>query len=206
MGPLQISNMEKLFMKEDKSKSNDFPVTFVGVEEGEKTPAFAVYQVDATGKPVKKLTTYSGKNLTIPADTGSVAFGPDVEDLASLSRESLATYRVAQKIDTWREQGIVLPRDVWNRFHFYYICVTGTLRKCRPWYWYLLDDIRLSTMFELAQPARIKPITAELNPHIIFPLRCQPLCDGIVEVYERECCCIRIHIPDLLCRLREILE
>ncbi|MGH2400607.1 MAG: hypothetical protein ACRDF6_12280, partial [bacterium] len=32
------------------------------------------------------------------------------------------------------------------------------------------------------------------------------MCDGIVEVYERICCCRRIHIPDLFDRLRDLLE
>jgi hypothetical protein len=70
----------------------------------------------------------------------------------------------------------------------------------------LIDDIRMTPMFELAQVARIKPITAELQPHILFPLRCQPLCDGIIEIYERECCCHHIHIPILIDRLRDILD
>jgi hypothetical protein len=80
------------------------------------------------------------------------------------------------------------------------------VRKCRPWFWDLIADVRLMPMFELAQVARIKPITAELQPHILFPLSCQPLCDGIIEIYERECCCHHIHIPGLLDRLRDILD
>src|SRR3546814_19073773 len=98
----------------------------------------------------------------------------------------LVSYRLEQKIDLWRKAGIVLPRDIWDRFHFHFACVSGSVRKCRPWYWDLLDNARLRPMFELAQIARIKPITAEMLPHIRFPLSCQPICDGVITIYERE--------------------
>lgn len=194
-------------MKKNKENPADFPVTFVGLKDGEQAPLFAAYQLDTAGRPVRKLGSYDGKVLKIDlGDVGSVALGPDVEDFKALPNDSLASYRVAQKIDLWHKQGLVLPRDIWDRFHFYFVCVTGKVHKCRPWFWDLIDDIRLRPMFELAQVARIKPITAERQPHILFPLRCQPLCDGIVEIYERECCCHHIHVPDLLTRLRDILD
>ncbi|HVK98606.1 MAG TPA: hypothetical protein VM553_02280, partial [Dongiaceae bacterium] len=46
----------------------------------------------------------------------------------------------------------------------------------------------------------------DLLPHLQFPLRCQPLCDGVIEIYERECCCHHFHLTDLLDRLRDVLE
>jgi hypothetical protein len=194
-------------MAKHDEKPIELPVTFVDLNEGEQAPRFAVYQLDLAGRPHKKLGSYDGKALRIDfGDVGAVALGPDVEDFKNLPGESLTTYRVEQTGELWRKQGLVLPRDIWDRFHFHFVCVTGTVRKCRPWFWDLLADVRLTPMFELAQVARIKPITAELQPHILFPINCQPLCDGIVEVYERECCCRRIHIPDILDRLREILE
>jgi len=194
-------------MAKPNQKPIDLSVTFVGLKDGEQAPRFAAYQLDSAGRPVKKLGGYDGKALRIDlGDARSIALGPDVEDFKTLPKESLASYRVAQNIDLWRRRGIVLPRDIWDRFHFHFVCVTGTVRKCRPWFWDLIDDIRFTQMFELAQVARIKPITAELQPHILFPLRCQPLCDGTIEIYERECCCHHIHIPILIDRLREILD
>ena len=164
-------------------------------------------ELDTAGRPARKLGSYDGKVLKLDlGDARSVALGPDVKDFKALPKESLVSYRPAQKIDLWRKQGIVLPRDIWDRFDFHFACVTGTVRKCRPWFWDLLADLRLAPMFELAQVARIKPITAELQPHILFPISCQPLCDGIIEIYERECCCHHIHIPILLDRLRDLLD
>jgi hypothetical protein len=197
----------EVIMEQASQKRIELPVHFVGLEEGEKAPRFAAYQLDASGLPVRKLGAFNGKTLSLePGDARSLALGPDVEDLSTLSRESLASYRLAENLDVWKSQGIVLGRDIWERFHFHFHCVSGTVRKCRPWFWKVLDDVRLSPALELAQPARIKPITAELLPHVYFPLRCQPVCDGVVEIYERRCCCSVIHIPDLLDRLRDILS
>ena len=194
-------------MPKSKETSLDLSVTFVDLMDGEEAPRFAAYQLDTAGRPVRKLGGYDGKVLKlVTGDARSVAFGPETEDFKSLPRESLVSYRLGQKIELWRKEGIVLGRDIWDRFHFHFACVSGTVRKCRPWFWELIDDIRLAPMFDLAQRARIRPITAELQPHILFPLSCQPLCDGTIEIYERECCCHHIHIPLLIDRLRDILD
>ena len=42
--------------------------------------------------------------------------------------------------------------------------------------------------------------------NIILPWTCLPLCDGVVEVYERVCCCPFIVWDDLIDRLRDILD
>lgn len=197
----------EIIVTKHNEKPIDLSVIFVGLKDGEQAPRFAAYRLDTAGRPVKKLGGYDGKALKIDIDDAVVvAFGPDVDDFKELPKESLISYRLGQKIDLWRKQGLFLPRDIWDRFHFHFACVTGTARKCRPWFWDRIDDIRLKPMFDLAQVARIKPITAELHPHLHFPLSCQPLCDGIVEIYERECCCHHIHIPNLLDRLRDILD
>lgn len=192
-------------MTAEKQKMIELKVNFAGLEPGEQAPRFAAYQLDSAGRPVRRIGSYDGQVLRF-ADTDTVAFGPDVEDFSTLPKESLVSYRVAQKIELWRRQGLVLARDVWQRFLFQFVCVSGTVRKCRPWFWDFLDDIRVAPALALVQEARIKPITADLLPHIWFPLRCQPLCDGIVEVYERECCCFHFPVPDLLDRLRGILD
>lgn len=187
--------------------SRNLPVTFVDLKSDEEAPCFAVYQLDEAGNAVEKLGRYDGSVLRVDfGNVETVSFGPDVEDLSSLPRERLTSYRVAEKKETWLKQGIVLPRIIWDHFHFFYTCVTGTVSKCHPWYWDIIAQNQFTPMVELAQAARIKPITAELEQHVLFPFNCHRLCDGNVEIYERECCCHHIHIPDLLIRLRDILD
>lgn len=194
-------------MTERSKNQNEFLVTFVGLKENEQAPRFAAYLLDAAGRPARKLSSNEGNLLKVDfGEAKTVALGPDVEDFSELPTESLTRYRVAEISELWRKQGIVLPDDTWNRFHFRYVCVSGSVRKCRPWYWDLVEDARLTPIFPIQQVTRIKPITAELQPHLLFPLSCHPVCEGIVEVYERECCCFHVHIPSLLERLRDILE
>lgn len=193
-------------MAKSTSDRAGLPVTFVGLEDGKTAPQFAAYQVDAAGQPLKKVGGFDGKVLQFDDAINVIAFGPDVENFKTLPKNALVTYRVPQMLDVWRKQGVVLARDIWDRFHPSFTCVSGTVSKCRPWFWDFLGDVLSAPMFELAQTARIKPINADLNPHIHFPFSCQPLCDAIVEIYARECCCHHVHIPDLLGRLRDILD
>lgn len=193
-------------MAKGNEKAANLAVTFVGIKEGESAPRFAAYQLDRAGKPAKKLGVYDGKTFTGDLDEASaVAFGPDTEDFKTLPPDSLALYRVSDQIELWRNQGLVFAQGTWQRFRFIFTCVTGTVRKCRPWYWDLIDDIRVKPLYQFAQLARVKPITAELNLRL-FPVNCQPLCNGIVEIYARRCCCRIIHVPTLLDRLRDILD
>lgn len=195
-------------MAQSSGKGAGLVVEFVDLDPGSEPPKFAAYQIDAAGRAVKKVAVSEGGKLDASGigELGVVAFGPDVDDPASLSSESLASFRVAQVLDQWRKQGIVLGRDIWDRFRPRFACISGTVSKCRPWYWGLLEDIRVRPLFALAQQARIKPIDADILSHVHFPFRCTAICDGIVEVYERVCCCTHIHIPDLIDKLRQILD
>lgn len=192
---------------ESNEKPIDIRLVFVGLGAAEQAPRVAAYQLDNAGQPLRKLGSSDGGVLRLEvAGSKVVAIGPDVDDFRTLPRESLASYRVAQSLEQWRQQGLILPRDIWDRFHFHFVCVSGTVRKCRPWYWDVLSDVVLAPALQLAQIARIKPVTAELQTHLLFPHSCQPVCDGVVEVYARVCCCHHVHIPTLIDRLRDILD
>lgn len=111
-------------MAKNNEKPTDLQVTFVDLGEGEEAPRFAAYRINRAGRPVSKLGSYDGQKLTLDlGDARTVAFGPDVEDFATLPTENLIKYRVAQKIDLWRTQGLILPRHIWDRFHFVLVCV-----------------------------------------------------------------------------------
>src|ERR1700754_4440880 len=124
----------EITMSESDDRTIDLPVTFVGMEQDEHAPRFAVYAADITGRPARKLSTFDGKTVPVPIGHGTIIFGPDVEDFTTLPKDSFVMYRLEQKLETWREQGILLPRNIWDRFHFHFSCVSGTVQKCRPWF------------------------------------------------------------------------
>ena len=194
-------------MATSKDKTLDVPVIFAGLGKDEAPPGFAVYRVDPRGRPAQKIGSSDGKRVKIAlGDAETIAFGPDADDHGELAQESLTLFRVAQKLDIWRSQGVVITRDAWQYLIQVRVCVGGKARKCRPWFWDYLRQTQLSGLFEHLQLARIEPLGAELQPHLRFPIRCMPLCDGVVEVFERVCCCPRIDLGRLLLELQRLLE
>ncbi len=184
-------------------------VQLAGLKPEESPPAIAVYEVDVVGKPVRKLARIEKERLDVQAEWArlpAIALGPDVQDLAQLTTESLVTFRPDATFPLWQERGLIIGRDIWERFLFEFVCVNGTARKCRPWWWDILDRIDIVSGLNLSRNLALRSLAVRPDLHTILPLHCLPLCDGIVEIYERVCCCWRIRIPDLLDRLREVLE
>lgn len=194
---------------ESPKRSSALQLTFVGLAAGETPPRIAAYEIDAAGRPLRKVAVSEGTVL----DAGDslrklaqIALGPDADDPKSVPREALVRYRTASVLERWQKSGVRLGRNLWEKFRPLFTCVSGRARKCRPWWW----DLVATPLFELSPAARlvaaqaVQPGALQLRPQL-FPWRCLPLCDGIVEVYERECCCETFHIPDLVDRLEDIL-
>ncbi|MCB1908177.1 MAG: hypothetical protein KDH15_12455 [Rhodocyclaceae bacterium] len=194
-------------MATSRDRTLEVPVIFAGLGKDEARPRFAVYRVDKRGRPSERIGSFDGKHLKI--DLGgaeTIAFGPDTDDPGALAQESLTIYRVAQKLETWRRQGVVIAQDAWHYFIRLPVCVAGKVRKCRPWFWDYLQQPRLAAIFDHLQRARVEPLGAELQPQLRFPVHCMPLCDGVVEVFERSCCCPAFDLERLLRELQRLLE
>jgi hypothetical protein len=199
--------------KEDimaKSDSEIF-VYFAGLEESAKPPASALYLIDENDVPSKKLGNVIDGALRIegsPPKGAVVAIGPDVKTPSTIDPESLLRYRFDEVIDGWRERGIFLPQDRWTLLLREIVCVSGRVRKCRPW-WFdrIASPIAALSQQSFAQRSLALQLTpAQGFAELLYPRWCVPLCDGIVEVWERKCCCHHFHIDHLLDRLRDVLE
>ena len=199
-------------------KPNGIAVTFVGLGAQEKPPATALYRMDAKGGPPEKVARVEEGSLGIDPEQlkgAHVALGPDVSDPKQLDLDRLLRFRLDQVIDDWRERGLLVPADRWRPFLRELVCVSGRVRKCRPWWYDLVSLDAASAVLtqraatgKLGLQARTLPNAAvDLSvANILLPWHCLPLCDGIVEVYERHCCCSYIVWDDLIDRLRDILE
>jgi hypothetical protein len=196
--------------------NKEIRLTFVDLGEGEEAPKIALFAVDENGKPTEVLARSKDGALPIAPDRlkGRIAIGPDVESPADVSADRLVHFRAEQVAKGWATSGLVLPRPRWEIFWPLFHCVSGRVRKCRPWWWDLIavspvfaaQGAKLSKAVGLKLQAQTQVSIAALSPPHILPWRCVPICDGIVEVYERQCCCIHFPLPDLLDRLRDILE
>ena len=191
------------------AKRNGIAVQFVGLGEDEKAPAAALYALDASGTPAKKLAVVENGQLAVePAQFkgAQLAIGPDTNDPRTLDPSTLLRYRGDQVLEDWQRRGLLIPADRWPVLLQETVCVSGRVRKCRPW-WY--DQVfvaavqpKLGVQLQ-SLPSRVGDLSAA---NILLPFRCLPLCDGKVEVFERECCCHHHIYDDLIDRLREVLE
>lgn len=62
-------------------------------------------------------------------------------------------------------------------------CIDATLQRCFPWR-FVVDDL-LVGIAEL--PLGVRPLDAL---RILPRHRCAPICEGLVEVYRKTCCCV----------------
>jgi hypothetical protein len=92
-------------------------------------------------------------------------------------------------------------------------CAEGTVRHCYPFPLVVQNialELQQNAVSKIAGLIEPEPaINPRLKPFPIFP-RCRPVCDGVVEVYRRTCCCTPIFYLDprielLKDRLREIV-
>lgn len=166
---------------------------FSGAQPGETVPTVALYLLDASGRVRQKLATSADGKLDIgralELKTATVALGPDSADFHDLPAESLMQMRVADHLSAWeRSQEIEILPPWWQGWNPFRICLGGRIRKC--------------LLLRLAEPLRFPP-----PPHLPHPPPlCYPICNGIVEVWGRTCCCrppIIIDLPDIIARIRQ---
>ena len=179
-------------------ESDSFPVNvkLEGVKAGDEKPAVALYLFGTNGRLEKVATAKDGR-LSIPRkiakkSNATVALGPDVDGPQGISMGALLQFR-SEDLQKWEKSGTVyIPKSVWPGWLQFLVCLSGKVERCLPILWDPLQVMK----------------GLRLNPPIPHP-RCAPVCAGIVEIYEKECCCdvryIPIDISDIIKRLEEIL-
>jgi hypothetical protein len=199
----------------------------IGLEPGESAPEVAVYALDRESKPIHVATVGPDGVFDLPdkvlEQAHMVAFGPVAERFEELSSESLVLYRPEHLAELFESGRLIdIGKIGWGRWLTYTQCVNGSVSHCYPYYWFLTSLVLQSaTQLVFESPGkeilsrRIDPgIEGELR--VSLPLRdrlfytCDTVCDGVVEVYRRTCCCYPIiiedpRIDDIIHRLEEII-
>ncbi|HEU5089784.1 MAG TPA: hypothetical protein VFT99_20150, partial [Roseiflexaceae bacterium] len=138
-----------------------------------------------------------------------IVLGPASDDPKTLDVNTLVRLRPADALREWQRDLVLdIPPHWWGPWLHIRVCVSGHVRKCRPWFPFPTFDLVASGVSPIAA-AKLAP---QLGIDILRPLfRCRPICDGTVDVYERVCCCRELivfdpRLDDLLKRLREIVD
>lgn len=170
-----------------------YKVTFVGAQAHEATPEIAVYSLDTLGRITGKLAVANEGKLALKTDAHAVvAFGPDVPNPEKLDPKGLVTLRVSDQLPLWKQTGeIQIPSQWWRGWLGFVTCLSGNAIRCNPFF--DLPGLRAIALG---------------RQEIIFPERCEPLCNAVVEVWEYTTCCWPfpiIYVPQLIDNLTKFL-
>ena len=189
-------------MSDPKDKIPDHgQIRFADAEPQHDVSTLAVFVVDASGKVLSTAPLDKEGRFKLSSDArgaSKVVIAPapakgQEPDLAKGVEFHAADF--AQRFAGGTE--LVVPRDRWSIIFPIRRCVTGSIRKCWP---ILLDEIP-----NFANAAT----TIRLSPSI-FPF-CSPVCNALVEVFRRVCCCepwiyLDPRIDQLKIRLQEVIN
>jgi len=176
----------------------ELAVSFIGVQPHEQAPNVALYAIDMRGVAQKIVAASEGK-LDLghhPSESikGTIALGPDVADPSTLAASLLQKFSAEQVLSAWeRSAAIQVAAQWWRRWLPITICLTGQVSKCFP---IIFDPKPLLRNLALAR--------------IPFPRPefCTPICNGVVEIWESECCCFPFLLADvapLIAKLKAFL-
>lgn len=181
-------------------------LNLVGLKEGQEAPSITVTALARDSKPLHVAQVDSKGNFDLPSDVLKAAhrivIGPS-EESADEPTNSVR-YRAAQFEELLRGGPLNISTRIWERWIRFLTCVTGRVRLCRRPVWWYRDLFELATepiteIKDLASTVKAKlPIAGRitdvgsarsLEELIILPFFCQKICNGVVEVYRRTCCC-----------------
>lgn len=196
-------------------KDKTLELRFIGRTETEQTPKVALYAIEKG--VIRKVESIEGNKISLAelsrnVKEGTYGFGPDMEE-SQIKREMLTTFRPKEKLAEWANTGVVEILPKWRDWILPVVCVHGDVHRCRPVIW----PLRVVTLARAAPRLESSTVSAALKPDITIrpaptlelPSLCAPICNAVVEVYEKTCCC-RLRPPfdidDLLGRLKDWLE
>jgi hypothetical protein len=207
-----------------KPESSDkLKLRLVDTPEGEDAPKLAVYAVDRSGSTVHRAEVSSSGEVKLPAaalnKAEQVLVGPVAKDAGALDRSEVLSFHSAHIKDVIA-QGALLEIPIGKLIPFQR-CADGSVQRCLPYPWFIdslvakassakfkieKSELSRSALLDVSK-AQDAIIASPIRPPF-FP-RCTRVCDGLVLVYRRTCCCEPWiiedpRLQDLIDRLKEL--
>ncbi|NOJ27181.1 MAG: hypothetical protein DA330_04130 [Nitrososphaera sp.] len=184
----------------------------------EEIPRVALYSRE--GKTVKKIKSFGDKAdlleiSKLMKEGIKYGFGPDIDE-RDVTTRMLVSFRPS-KLTEWSNTGVIELSAKWRDWLRLFTCVRGDVHRCTPRLWWLDVAARRPTISPSLATAISRPtavatvipsiISRVLQPDFELPVKCAPICNAVVEVYEKTCCC-RLWPPyiDIIDRLRDIID
>lgn len=195
--------------KHGSGKRDGLTLELVGIQPGAERPAIVVQALGEKNDVLHSQKVGPDGAFAIPADVLKkasyvVVGAPEGEGIAA---DGAVRYRTSEFEAAIENGTLALAEGIWSGFHFPWHCVSGSVRVCRRrpiWFDAIItaavEPARTAFSMRSGGAGRAADIAAALHPSIsdilAWPVRCQPVCLGTVEVYRRTCCCWPIVIID----------
>lgn len=172
-------------------------VELVGADQREDRPALAVHAVTADGKVAGTAKVAANGRFTLPAGALEKAARLVIGDASAdplAEGDRFIGYRVEEARQLFKADVLYIPESHWGQLFWQIQCVSGSVRRCFPW-WSLVDHLlsyaSISTIAATSSKANRNLVDVSMiDPAILtHPFRCARVCQGVVEVYRRTCCC-----------------
>ena len=187
-------------------KKETLRINFMG-KKNEESPKVAIYRIERGN--IRKIDSVNEDKIGLEElerrleEKGDYGVGPDLPD-GEVTKNMLVTFKT-DKIKEWSKTGILEINPKWKDWLFPLTCVHGSVKKCSPLVFPLLQvnpNIFKSEIkrFESSRTSlscsktSLLPNTPELS--IPGPSICAPICNAVVEVYEKTCCC-QLRLPEI---------
>jgi len=196
---------------EPVSERISFKIALREKQPEDEIPLLTATAIDAKGMPIGTDTSdadgkFNFSREIINAASKIVISAADAEPGEAAKSITLHTYQIAKAIEA--NKAIDIARRNWTQLRQLEYCIDGTARHCewRPFLAQINNQRIALTATKSVSP--VLPAASILEPVVASWLRCLPLCDGVVEVYRRTCCCppLLIYDPRILEIIRELEE
>jgi hypothetical protein len=176
-------------------------IVLTGAEPGSKLPDLMVAAISDSSEMIASAPVNADGSYDLPAaavkKAARIIVGPRTTDLQQLLTVGMrlrpADYELAIK-----DNQLDIAPGLWRGWFRLTTCVSGRVRHCiRPRWWF--EEIAQASVLPI-KPVRpgffplpkIRPLPELLT----LPFRCETVCNGVVEVYRRRCCCTPWIIDD----------
>jgi hypothetical protein len=177
-------------MPDPKRGEIDARIELVGAPDAER-PVLAVHAVAPDGEIVATAKVTADGRFRLPAAArqkdARVLIGSADAD-PHRSGEAFLAYRMDELPALLADGVLRVGESRWRDWLGYVQCVSGSVRRCYPWLT-VIEEIatRVSTGRRMiGDSLDLSPVDALRT---ILPHRCGKVCQGVVEVYRRTCCC-----------------
>ncbi|MFV2044857.1 MAG: hypothetical protein ACC700_16685 [Anaerolineales bacterium] len=199
-----------------------FKVALRDIKPEDTVPNLTAVAIDANGKLIEQFDANAEGEFRISTKAFNAAAkvligAKDSEPGKDVKFITFHKYQIAKAVDA--ERALDLPRRTWLELLWIRYCIDGTTLHCqwRPF----LTEIYNTRILRAAEKGflyiadqashkRLVAVDSVLEP--VYPgwKLCRPLCDGVVEVYRRTCCCHPIviydpRIPDIIRKLEDLV-